>query len=95
MKLRSVSSSFIYYFKDQQLVRRSQLKANLKWKTDAKTIAGGNGEGNKSTQLNQPHGIYVDYLKQYIYIADSKNHRILKWKLGENMDRLLQEKMVN
>ena len=95
MKLRSVSSSFVYYFKDQQLARRSQLKANLKWKPNAKTIAGGNGEGNKSTQLNQPHGIYVDYLKQYIYIADSKNHRILKWKLGENMDRLLQEKMVN
>jgi len=89
VKLRSVSSSFVYYFKDQQLVRRSQLKANLKWKPNAKTIAGENGVGNKTNQLKAPHGIYVDYIKQYIYIADSGNHRILKWKLGENNGQIV------
>jgi len=63
---------------------RHQLKSNIKWKPNAQTIAGGNGQGNQLNQLNSPFGIYVDHQQQHIYIADYKNHRIVKWKLGEN-----------
>jgi len=58
---------------------RFQLKSNIKWKPNATTIVGGN-------QLKYPHGIYVDHQQKsvYIYIADWKNHRIVKWKLDEN-----------
>jgi len=58
---------------------RFQLKSNIKWKSNATTIVGGN-------QLKSPHGIYVDHQQKsvYIYIADWKNHRIVKWKLDEN-----------
>ena len=61
-----------------------QLKTNLKWKQNGETIAGGNGYGDKLNQLNYPYGIYVDHQQQHIYIADCRNHRIVKWKLGEN-----------
>ena len=72
---------FIYL--DQQNFTRYQLKSNLKWKQNAETVAGGNGYGNTSNQLYYPRGIYIDRQQQYIYIADRKNHRIVKWKLGE------------
>ena len=62
------------------------LKSNIKWKQHAQTIAGGNGRGDKLNQLSKPEGIYVDHHQQQqsIYIADSNNHRIVKWKLGEH-----------
>ena len=60
-----------------------QLKTNIKWKQHANTIAGGNGQGDKLNQLFHPYGIYVDHQQQQIYIADCWNHRIVKWKLGE------------
>ena len=59
-------------------------RLELKWKQQAKTIAGGNGQGDELNQLKHPRGIYVDHKQQSIYIADSDNHRIVKWKLGEN-----------
>ena len=66
---------------------RQQLKSNIKWKPTAQSIAGGNGEGDKLNQLNYPHGIYVNHhQQQHIYIADTNNHRIVKWKLDETSD---------
>jgi len=56
---------------------------NLKWKQQATTIAGGNGKGNQLNQFNTPVGIDVDDQQQTIYVADSENHRIIKWKFGE------------
>jgi len=54
---------------------------NLKWKQNAITIAGGNGEGQELNQLNRPYGLYIDNEKT-IYIADFGNHRIIAWKKG-------------
>ena len=68
---------------------RHQLKANLKWKQYGKTIAGGNGKGDQLNQLNRPYGIYVDHQQQHIYIVDNENHRIVKWKLGENNGQIV------
>ncbi|CAF1476839.1 unnamed protein product [Adineta steineri] len=50
-----------------------------KWKQNAITVAGGNGEGQKLNQLNRPEGIFIDKNKN-IFIADRFNHRIVEWK---------------
>ena len=52
---------------------------NPKWKQNAITVAGGNGEGKDANQLNRPIGFYIDNEKT-IYIADHYNHRIVAWK---------------
>ncbi|CAF1537025.1 unnamed protein product [Adineta ricciae] len=58
------------------------------WKQNAVTIAGGNGEGNESKQLSEPYGIFIDN-HQDIFIADYKNHRIVKWKLNETQGKII------
>lgn len=44
------------------------------------TVAGGNGNGSKSDQIN-PRGVHVDR-DGNIYICDYSNHRIQKWAPG-------------
>ncbi|CAF0842500.1 unnamed protein product [Rotaria sordida] len=44
-------------------------------------VAGGNSSGNSLTQLSSPKGMTVDQLGT-IYIADSSNHRIMRWLQG-------------
>ncbi|CAF0908316.1 unnamed protein product [Adineta steineri] len=56
----------------------------MKWKQSASTVAGGNGQGSELNQLDAPSGIYVDDDDQSIYIADTDNHRIVRWKFGAN-----------
>ncbi|CAF4324131.1 unnamed protein product, partial [Adineta steineri] len=53
------------------------------------TIAGGNGEGDKSNKLCSPYGICVDNDHQRIYIADRGNHRIVEWKYGANEGKVV------
>ncbi|CAF4069022.1 unnamed protein product, partial [Adineta steineri] len=50
-----------------------------KWKQNAITVAGGNGEGQQLNQLCGPHGIFISKNKN-IFIADTYNHRIVEWK---------------
>ncbi|CAF4967062.1 unnamed protein product [Rotaria sp. Silwood1] len=54
---------------------------NAKWSQNGITVAGGNGLGSKTNQLNYPFGLYVDD-DQIIYIADRWNHCIVEWKSG-------------
>ncbi|CAF0954106.1 unnamed protein product [Adineta steineri] len=49
-----------------------------KWKQNAVTVAGGNGEGQELNQLNSPYGIFIDR-KTTIFIADNHNDRIAEW----------------
>ncbi|CAF4934450.1 unnamed protein product [Rotaria socialis] len=58
------------------------IPANAKWAQNGVTIAGGNGGGNATNQLNLPHGIFVDD-DQTVVIADYYNHRIMQWKNGD------------
>lgn len=54
----------------------------MKWAPGATTgtlVAGGNGTGSNSNQLNFPIGIFYDSNTSTIYIADTNNHRIVKW----------------
>ena len=85
------SSTFIQKLSIQISHSQHQLKSNLKWKQYAQTIAGGNREGDKLTQLFLPHAIYVDHhqQQQHMYIADYGNNRIVKWKLGENEGQIV------
>ncbi|CAF0808839.1 unnamed protein product [Adineta steineri] len=48
-----------------------------KWKQNAITVAGKNGEGKELNQLNCPGGIFIDKNKN-IFIADDCNHRIVE-----------------
>ncbi|CAF1188863.1 unnamed protein product [Adineta steineri] len=50
-----------------------------KWKQNAITVAGGNGQGQELNQLYDPRGIFVDKNKN-IFIADYWNHHIVEWK---------------
>ncbi|CAF1210979.1 unnamed protein product [Adineta steineri] len=68
----------------EQLVPSVMIDNNTKWKKDAVTVAGGHGPLGGLNQLNYPDGIYVDNDDQSIYIADTINHRIVRWESGAN-----------
>lgn len=57
------------------------INANAKWIPNGLTVAGGNGVGNAINQLAKPTSLYIDY-DQSVYITDTDNHRIVKWKNG-------------
>ncbi|CAF1152804.1 unnamed protein product [Adineta steineri] len=66
----------------EQLIPSVIINNNTQWKQYASTIAGGNGLGNKLNQLDLPRGIYVDNDDDSIYIADTDNHRVVRWEFG-------------
>ena len=57
------------------------ISVDAQWKQNGTTVAGGNGEGHGSNQLNTPLGLYVDD-DQTVYVADLSNDRIMEWKTG-------------
>ncbi|CAF5162236.1 unnamed protein product, partial [Rotaria sp. Silwood1] len=59
----------------------TDIHPNAKWAQNGITVAGGNGDGSGTNQLNSPWGLYV-YDDQTIYVADCWNHRIVEWKSG-------------
>ncbi|CAF1666335.1 unnamed protein product, partial [Rotaria magnacalcarata] len=58
------------------------IPANAKWSQNGVTVAGGNGRGGATNQLNLPFGLFVDD-DQTVVIADSWNNRIIQWKNGD------------
>jgi sugar lactone lactonase YvrE len=63
----------------------------MKWVKDAKEgviVAGGKGQGNSLTQLSNPMGLIVDHLDN-VYIADSRNDRVLRWSKGSREGRIV------
>ncbi|CAF4325571.1 unnamed protein product, partial [Adineta steineri] len=46
------------------------------------TVAGGNGQGSGSNQLNTPFSLCVSTINSYIYITDSGNNRVQRWSFG-------------
>ncbi|CAF4732234.1 unnamed protein product [Rotaria sp. Silwood1] len=61
---------------------------NARWKQNGITVAGGNGEGYGNNQLCYPWGLYVDD-DQTVYVTDTCNHRIMKWRLGETSGQVV------
>ena len=47
-------------------------------------VAGGNGAGTLSTQLNTPMGLYLDVSSRNLYIANSNSHNIVRWALNSS-----------
>ncbi|CAF3733329.1 unnamed protein product, partial [Rotaria sordida] len=58
------------------------IPANSRWEQNGVTMAGGNGPGSATNQLDCPYGIFIDD-DQTMVIADCYNHRIIQWKMGD------------
>ncbi|CAF1040229.1 unnamed protein product [Adineta steineri] len=71
----------------EELLKKIQTK-KIKFQQFATTVAGGNGEGQKLNQLDGPQGIFIENDKS-IYIADTENHRIVKWKSNSNTGQII------
>jgi sugar lactone lactonase YvrE len=55
-----------------------------RWKmgeTEGTIVAGGNGQGNRLDQLNNPRYIFIDE-DHSVYVSDKNNHRVMKWLKG-------------
>ncbi|CAF3725747.1 unnamed protein product, partial [Rotaria sp. Silwood1] len=52
-------------------------------------IAGGNGPGTGSTQLNGPFGIYFDSVSNSLVIANRGANNIVRWVIGASTWTLL------
>jgi hypothetical protein len=61
---------------------------NAIWNPNGTTVAGGNGQGSGLNQLDHPMGLYIDD-NFSIYIADTYNHRIIKWVSGSSNGEIL------
>ena len=44
-------------------------------------VAGGNGQGDRLDQLNNPTNIFIDE-DHSVYVSDKDNHRVMKWVKG-------------
>jgi sugar lactone lactonase YvrE len=54
----------------------------VEWKCNAiygQIIAGGNGHGNQTNQLNRPSNVLIDQETNYLVIADWGNRRVIRW----------------
>ena len=47
-------------------------------------VAGGNGRGKDTNQLNSPMGIYFESLSNSLIIANTDANNIVRWRIGEN-----------
>ncbi|CAM4838818.1 unnamed protein product [Rotaria magnacalcarata] len=67
---------------NQSSITVFNIPTNAKWAQNGVTIAGGNGAGGATNQLNRPFCLFVDD-DQTVVIADHENHRIMQWKNGD------------
>ncbi|CAF1643113.1 unnamed protein product, partial [Adineta ricciae] len=58
------------------------------WSPNGVTVAGGHRSGSAFNQLNTPIGILIDD-DQTIFVADTSNHRIVKWKANVSSGSLV------
>ncbi|CAF1345948.1 unnamed protein product [Adineta steineri] len=73
----------------QSQIKQKQIQTKKnKFQQFAITVAGGNGKGRELNQLFNPYGMFIDNDKS-VYIADSYNHRIVKWRLNSNTGQII------
>ncbi|CAF4855251.1 unnamed protein product, partial [Rotaria sp. Silwood1] len=58
------------------------IPVNAQWRQNGVTVAGGNGIGDATNQLNLPWDLFVGD-DQTMIIADCNNGRIIQWKIGD------------
>ena len=59
----------------------------VKWKynaTSGQIVAGGNGIGNETNQLNEPTDVIIDTENNSLIITDWGNKRVMRWSLETN-----------
>ncbi|CAF1458666.1 unnamed protein product, partial [Rotaria sp. Silwood1] len=66
----------------------TNIDSHAKWIQNGVTVAGGNGQGSDTNQINQPFGLCVDD-DETIYVADCSNHRIVEWKCGATIGQIV------
>ncbi|CAF0739516.1 unnamed protein product [Adineta steineri] len=76
----------------EQLIPSVIIDNNTKWKRNAITVAGRLPFGNQSNELFGPSIVYVDDDNHCIYIADTVNHRIVRWEFGADKGEIVQRK---
>ncbi len=74
----------IYVDDDNQCIYIAEWENHriVEWKSDAKmgqVVAGGNGEGNRTDQLNYPLDVLVDKTTNSLIICDIGNRRVVRW----------------
>jgi sugar lactone lactonase YvrE len=74
----------IYVDDDDQCILIADNKNHriVEWKLGAKmgqVVAGGNGEGNRTDQLNKPTNVIVDKATNSVIICDVGNRRVVRW----------------
>ncbi|CAF3621208.1 unnamed protein product [Adineta steineri] len=74
----------IYVDDDQQTIYIADGRNNriVEWKYEAKNgqvVAGGNGQGYRSDQLNNPTDVMVDKKNDSLIICDCGNKRVVRW----------------
>ncbi|CAF4322429.1 unnamed protein product, partial [Rotaria magnacalcarata] len=57
------------------------IPANANWAQNGVAVAGGNGGGSATYQLNSPRGLFIDD-DQTMVIVDYGNNRIMQWTNG-------------
>ncbi|CAF0779206.1 unnamed protein product [Adineta steineri] len=87
ISIRQDSKEFINKISVISPFEQIQTKKN-NFQQFAITVAGGNSGGYGLNQLSSPWGISIDNNKS-IYIADSWNHRIIKWKLYSKIGQIV------
>ncbi|CAM4840913.1 unnamed protein product [Rotaria magnacalcarata] len=75
------TDGYIYTGSASEDIRTVNISANATWTRNGVTIAGGNGVGGATNQLNYPFGLFLDD-DQTVVIADMWNHRVMQWKNG-------------
>ncbi|CAF4408042.1 unnamed protein product, partial [Adineta steineri] len=66
----------------------SLVSGNSKWSNHSITVAGSRDSGDKLNQLLHPIGLYVDD-DDTLYIADTGNNRVMEWKSGATVGRVV------
>ena len=54
----------------------------VQWKNGSSSgqlVAGGNGQGNRNDQLNQPRNVIIDKESDCLIISDWRNSRVIRW----------------
>ncbi|CAF1361288.1 unnamed protein product [Adineta steineri] len=76
-------SVYVSDWQNHQIRRQKREDAKV-----GELVAGGNGQGNRLNQLNEPRNIFID--EDYsLYISDEKNHRVMKWKKDAKVGELV------
>ena len=63
------------------------VKSKLDGESDnGEIVAGGNGQGNRTDQLNRPADVILDKKNKSLIICDSENRRVVRWPLENRND---------